>query len=83
MFSRLLQWGRDHHNILKWLLFAWLAALVGLNVLIYPHHPHFELEKIPGFWAGFGVAIGLAFVFILKKIIFHIISRSEDFYESK
>ena len=83
MFSRMLQWARDHYQLLKWLFFAWLAALVAANVFIIPHHPHFELEKIPGFWAGFGVVAGLAFVLILKKIIFLIISRSEDFYESK
>jgi hypothetical protein len=84
MFSRILQWARDHYQVLKWLFFAYLAALVVVNALwIHPHHPHFELEKFPGFWAGFGVLCGLAFVLILKKIIFHIISRSEDFYESK
>lgn len=68
---------------MKWLLFAWLAAIVAANVFIHPHHPHFELEKYPGFWALFGVGGGLAFVVILKKIVFLIISRPEDFYESK
>lgn len=61
----------------------WLTLLVVANLFIIPHEPHFGLEKIPGFWAVFGVACGLAFVWILKKIIFHIISRPEDFYESK
>ncbi|PIP37069.1 MAG: hypothetical protein COX19_17575 [Desulfobacterales bacterium CG23_combo_of_CG06-09_8_20_14_all_51_8] len=83
MFSRLLKWARDHHPILKWLLFGWLAALVAANIFILPHHPHFALEKFPGFWAIFGAGCGLAFVVILKKIIFLMISRPEDFYESK
>ena len=83
MFSKMLQWARDHYQLFKWLLFVWLAALVVVNVFIIPHHPHFGLEKIPGFWAVFGAVCGLLFVLILKKIVFVIISRSEDFYESK
>ncbi len=83
MFSRLLQWARDHYLLMKWLFFGWLAALVAVNVFILPHHPHFELEAFPGFWAVFGTGCGLAFVVILKKVIFLMISRPEDFYESK
>lgn len=84
MFSRLLIWARDHYVWLKWLLFAWLGLLVGLNVLfIHAHEAHFGLDGIPGFWAGFGATVGLIFVIVLKKIVFLIISRPEDFYESK
>jgi len=42
------------------ILAAILAALAGANLLVLPHHPHFEAEALPGFWAAFGFLGGLA-----------------------
>ena len=41
---------------LRNLFFAALGVLVLLNVFIHPHDPHFGLDKLPGFWALFGLA---------------------------
>lgn len=81
MLLKFLVWARDHNPLVKKLFFAALLVLVGINCFILPHHPHFYPEKYPGFWAGFGLICALCFVIVLKKVIFPIIGKSEDFYD--
>ena len=65
-----------------WTLFmvAVLVVLVGLNFIWTPEHPHFGLDKYTGFWAAFGLFVGLAMVIIMKKIVQPFIKREEDYY---
>lgn len=60
--------------------FAILAGLVGANFFIHPHVPHFGLDAYPGFFAGFGLIVGLIMVLVMKKIVQPLIARKEDFY---
>lgn len=60
--------------------FSVLAAFVVLNVFIRPSDPHFTLDVYPGFWAVFGLGVGAAMVFVMKKIIQPLIVRKEDYY---
>ncbi|HMM38096.1 MULTISPECIES: hypothetical protein [Desulfovibrio] len=60
--------------------FVVLAGLVGLNFVINTHEPHFGLDKYPGFFAGFGLIIGLVMVLVMKKIVQPLIARKEDHY---
>jgi uncharacterized membrane protein SirB2 len=62
-------------------MFVFLILLVILNIFILPHHPHVEEEKIPGFWAAFGFFGAVIMAFVLKKLVFPVISRKEEFYE--
>lgn len=63
------------------LMFVVLALLVALNFFILPEHPHFGLDKYPGFFAGFGLIFGLIMVIAMKKIVQPMISRDEEYYD--
>ncbi len=76
LFERLKAQYKAWRNI----FFAILAVLVGLNFVLTPHHPHFGLDKYPGFFAGFGLIVGLIMVLVMKKIVQPLIARKEDFY---
>jgi len=64
----------------KYIFFGVLLVLLVLNVPFVTHHPHFGLDKYPGFFAGFGLIVGLAMVIIMKKIVQPFIKRKEDYY---
>ena len=63
------------------LLFAALGLLVLLNVFIHPHHPHFGLETIPGFWALFGLAGAVILAKGAKGLAHTVLGKDESFYE--
>lgn len=44
-------------------------------------HPHFVIDVWPGFWAVFGFGVAVAMTLVLKKFIFLLIGKAEDFYE--
>jgi hypothetical protein len=67
---------------LRNLMFASLALLVALNLFITPHHPHFGLEKIPGFWALFGLMGAVILAKGAKGAAHTFLGKDEDFYES-
>lgn len=66
----------------KWLkiFFATLAVFVAANIFVRPAHPHFVYDAYPGFFAVFGLGVGYAMVFVMKKIIQPLIVRKEDYY---
>jgi hypothetical protein len=66
---------------LRNLMFASLALLVVLNLFITPHHPHFGLEKIPGFWALFGLLGAVILAKGAKGAAHGFLGKDEDFYE--
>jgi hypothetical protein len=66
---------------LRNLLFASLGLLVLLNVFIHPHHPHFGLETIPGFWSLFGLAGALVLAKGAKGLAHTVLGKDENFYE--
>ncbi|MDR3154780.1 MAG: DUF4411 family protein [Deltaproteobacteria bacterium] len=60
--------------------FAALALAALLNVFITNHEPHFGLDRYRFFWPAFGLAVGVAMVLLVKKIIQPLIKRTEDHY---
>ena len=66
----------------QWLkaFFAVLAVLLVLNIFVRPHHPHFGMDAYFGFWALFGLGVGLIMVFVMKRIVQPLIVRKEDYY---
>ena len=66
---------------LRRLFFVCLGILVGLNMFIRPHHPHFGLETIPGFWAVFGVAGAILLGRGAKGLAHTVLGKDEDFYD--
>jgi hypothetical protein len=66
---------------LKKAMYAVLAVMVVLNFLIYPHHPHFGLEKIPGFWAVFGLGVAVALARLAKGAAHTFLGKDVDFYD--
>ncbi|NJB67682.1 hypothetical protein GGQ74_001322 [Desulfobaculum xiamenense] len=76
-----LSWQRLRAAAWKKALFVVLGILVALNVFIHPHEPHFGLDAYPGFWAAFGCGFAVVMTVILKKIVFPILGKPEDYYD--
>jgi hypothetical protein len=72
---------RGIQRTLRNLMFASLGLLVVLNLFITPHHPHFGLEKIPGFWALFGLLGAVILAKGAKGAAHGFLGKDEDFYE--
>ncbi len=72
---------RDKLFFWKKIFYAVLILLLLLNIVIRVHHPHFGLEKIPGFWAVFGLAGALVLGKLSKAAAHTILGRNEDFYD--
>lgn len=69
---------KQHLTIWKIGFFLFLAAIVGANFFIHPHHVEFGLDAYPGFWAAFGLVITVVVVFVMKKIIQPLLVRPEE-----
>ncbi len=66
---------------LRLLFFVSLGLLVGLNVFIRPHDPHFGLDAFPGFWAVFGLAGAILLGRGAKGLAHTVLGKDEDFYD--
>ena len=64
-------------------MIAALALLVGLNLFIRPHEPHFGLDAWPGFWAMFGLVGAVGLGRAAKGLAHTVLGRSEDYYEKR
>jgi hypothetical protein len=62
-------------------MYAVLAVMVVLNFLIMPPHPHFGAEKIPGFWALFGLGVAVVLARLAKGAAHTFLGKDVDFYE--
>jgi len=81
MRNNFLDAQRKKTNAWKIFFFTILCFILIVNIFIRVHHPHFELEKIPGFWAVFGFAGAIILGLISKAIAHRFLERSEDFYD--
>ncbi len=66
---------------LKKAMYAVLAVMVVLNFLITPPHPHFGAERIPGFWAIFGLGVAVILARLAKGAAHTFLGKDVDFYE--
>lgn len=58
-----------------------VCVVVVVAERIFPNdHPHFWIEKIPGFQAAFGFA-AFVVVVMLGKALRVVVSREEDYYD--
>ncbi len=67
--------------LLEKTMYAVLAVMLVLNFLILPPHPHFGAEKIPGFWAVFGLGVAVALARLAKGAAHTFLGKDVDFYE--
>ncbi|MGE5257639.1 MAG: hypothetical protein ACM3KE_13255 [Hyphomicrobiales bacterium] len=67
---------------LRNLFFVVLGLLVLLNVFIYPHDPHFGLDRIPGFWSLFGLAGAVILGKGAKGLAHTVLGKPENYYEA-
>jgi hypothetical protein len=75
---------RKKHATFWGLLFlVILAALVGINFFILPHHAEYLYDRYPGFWALFGMAVAVLMVLVMKKLIYPLITGPEDSYDDE
>jgi hypothetical protein len=72
---------RARTGLLAVLFFLGLAGVVVANVFVRPHEAEYVFDVYPGFWALFGLVVGLAMVIVMKKIVQPMISRGDDYYE--
>jgi TRAP-type C4-dicarboxylate transport system permease small subunit len=72
----------ESDKIRTWRLafFLILIVILVLNIFIRNEHPHFGIDRYPFFWAAFGLIVGVAMVFLVKKIIQPLIKKPEDYY---
>lgn len=70
-------------SFLKKAMYAVLSVMVVLNVMILPPHPHFGAEKIPGFWAVFGVVVAVLLARLAKGAAHTFLGKDLDFYDKK
>ena len=74
---------RSKSGTWRMLLFVALGALLAINVVLRPEHPHVAAEAIPGFWAVFGLGVSIAMGLVMKTVVAEIIGVDEDFYDAK
>ena len=65
----------------KYVMYAIMVVLVGLNVVIRPHHPHFPGEWLPGFWAVFSLVATIAMVRACKGAAHTFLRKKEGYYD--
>lgn len=70
-------------KVLARLMFVVLGLLVLLNILIQVPHPHFDLEKLPGFWALFGLVVAVVLGKLAKGAAHTFLGKDEDYYEKQ
>lgn len=76
-----LEWQTAKAKAWRNLLFGVLIALAAVGALMHNHHPHFGLDEIYIFWAGFGWVLAVVMTIVLKKIVFPILKKPEDYYD--
>jgi len=59
-------------------LFALLGAALAVNFFVYPHQAEYFIDNYPGHWAVFGLAVSVAMVLAMKKIVQPLLKRPED-----
>jgi hypothetical protein len=57
-----------------------LSALALVADLLYSKHPHFDVERWPGFYAIYGFTGSVALVLVAKWLR-RLLRRDEDYYE--
>ncbi|KUJ95140.1 MAG: hypothetical protein PWR24_582 [Desulfonauticus sp.] len=81
LLSKWLSKARENYLQWKKAFFLFLALLVLVNIFLRPHHPHFSWEKLPGFWACFGLVGTFLLVKLAKGCAHTFLGKDEDFYE--
>ena len=76
--GRWLEKAREKAGAFRIALFLALALLVALNFLIRPREAEFPAEALPAFWAVFALVGAVVMVFVLKKIVYPLLARSEE-----
>lgn len=76
-------WLDNPRNVTKiiWVLCA-VCVFLFLADAIYHKHPHFEAEKLFGFYAIFGFVVCVALVLVAKWLRTFLM-RDEDYYDTK
>ena len=72
-----------HVRIALYVLYAICGLLLVADVVLYAalhDHPHFEIERIPGFYAGLGF-VALVVIVMLGKRFGTLVKREEDYYD--
>jgi hypothetical protein len=77
----LLGQARQNAPFFKKIMYAVLGFMVLLNLFIFPLHPHFAGEWIPGFWAVFSVIGAVLLVRICKGAAHTFLGKPEDYYD--
>jgi hypothetical protein len=68
-------------RLLFWALAGICLALLAAE-LFYQHHPYFEVDGLPGFYAIFGF-ISFVFIVFAGKRLRGVIMRDEDYYDRR
>lgn len=82
MIVKFIDFLRDRLRLVVRLSYAGLALLVLWDALLLDkHHAHTTMEKLPGFWALFGLIACVAII-LLSKWFGHLgVMNREDYYD--
>jgi len=75
------RWLDDPRNVAR--IVYGLTALCALALIadfFYTKHPHFDVERLPGFYAVFGFVVSFALVLAAKQLR-RLLRRDENYYE--
>lgn len=78
-----LSWQRLRTEFYRKLFFTVFAFVLVVSIFRTNAHPHFGLDSLHLFWAVFGFVVCVVMIAVLKKIVFPLLSRPEDFYEQQ
>jgi hypothetical protein len=75
------RWLDDPRNVTRIVYgLAVLCALALAADFFYTKHPHFDIERWPGFYAGYGFVVSVSLVLAAKRLR-RVLRRDEDYYE--
>ncbi|MEK6795156.1 MAG: hypothetical protein AABZ39_10285 [Spirochaetota bacterium] len=78
---RVIDMMKKHMRIVIIVSVVLLAALVGLSTLVDRTHTHADIEKLPAFWAIFGLVSCLVIIVVSKLLGIIGVSKREDYYD--
>jgi hypothetical protein len=63
-----------------WIVFGAVLAATVLAELVFPHQPHFTVERVFGFYALYGFAACVAMI-LAARALGALLKRPESYYE--
>jgi uncharacterized membrane protein len=81
--GRILEWMVRNHRTLTWVMFAVMALLVVLDLLVPAAYDRFVWEGIGGFGAFYGFVSCVLIIVVSKILGYKLLYRQEDYFDDE